>query len=283
MMIQSVLNVLNNGARIWKQEEGFGRRFDLLATYGKLMVKYLLFYRLLKKNKRQETLFGSTIKFFDYDIFFWLFYEIFIKKEYWFAAKTETPTIIDCGSNIGMSILFFKKYYPQAKIIGFEPDRETFAVLKENVAEWNAVAIHNLALSDREGMISFYSDAEGKGKLAMSITKQGEEHGMRCKETKVPTTKLSSYITAQVDFLKLDVEGAETLVLEDLDKNKKLPFIKEAFIEYHYSKENPKNKLSVILGILEKNNLKYCINGDFEFPFEKWKRKAYNVSIYAYS
>jgi hypothetical protein len=37
-----------------------------------------------------------------------LFNEIVLKASYFFKADTDCPLIIDCGSNIGMSVLFFK-------------------------------------------------------------------------------------------------------------------------------------------------------------------------------
>jgi hypothetical protein len=44
-----------------------------------------------------------------------------IRQKYFFAADSRSPRIIGCGSHIGMSILDFKKIYPQARILGFEP------------------------------------------------------------------------------------------------------------------------------------------------------------------
>jgi tRNA1(Val) A37 N6-methylase TrmN6 len=43
---------------------------------------------------------------------------------YNFKPSKEKPTIIDCGSNIGTSLLYFSKHYLAAKIIGFEADDE---------------------------------------------------------------------------------------------------------------------------------------------------------------
>lgn len=54
--------------------------------------------------------------------FRFLFNELFADACYSFRAQTDSPLIFDCGSNIGLSILFFKKLYPKARVIGFEPD-----------------------------------------------------------------------------------------------------------------------------------------------------------------
>ncbi|MGZ5896264.1 MAG: hypothetical protein ACXWJ6_08450, partial [Xanthobacteraceae bacterium] len=39
----------------------------------------------------------------------------------------KTPLIVDCGSNVGLSLLYFSLQYPHAKIIGVEPDAGNFA------------------------------------------------------------------------------------------------------------------------------------------------------------
>ena len=41
----------------------------------------------------------------------YMFNDIFLEACYFFRADTDRPLILDCGSNIGMSILFFKKLY----------------------------------------------------------------------------------------------------------------------------------------------------------------------------
>ncbi len=63
--------------------------------------------------------------------------EIFVEEVYRFQSDTNTPLIIDCGSNIGLSIIYFKRLFPEAKIIGFEPDNEIFKILENNINQFN--------------------------------------------------------------------------------------------------------------------------------------------------
>ena len=84
--------------------------------------------------------------------FRFLFNELFVMPVI-LCAQTDSPLIFDCGSNIGLSILFFKKLYPKARVIGFEPHPLTFQTLRENI-ERNSlshVTLHCYALSDRDG------------------------------------------------------------------------------------------------------------------------------------
>ena len=77
--------------------------------------------------------------------------EIFVNEEYRFESKEESPYIIDCGSHIGLSILYFKYLYSKAKILGFEPNFENYKILQKNIKRNNltGVKVINTALSNR--------------------------------------------------------------------------------------------------------------------------------------
>jgi hypothetical protein len=79
--------------------------------------------------------------------------EIFEGGEYWFASDKSDPTILDCGSHIGLSVAWFKRRFPKARIISFEPDPENFRLLQTNVAVngFEGVELLNLAVSSQRG------------------------------------------------------------------------------------------------------------------------------------
>ena len=56
-------------------------------------------------------LLGYKISFMGEAHLRWLFGEIFMDASYFFHTDNDRPLIFDCGSNIGMSVLFFKKLY----------------------------------------------------------------------------------------------------------------------------------------------------------------------------
>ena len=72
---------------------------------------------------------------------------------------------------------------------------------------------------------------------------------------KVETIDLDELIDGEVDFLKMDIEGAETGVLCG---SQKLDKVKQLFIEYH-SFVDDKQKLSDLLSCLIKNGFRYFI------------------------
>src|SRR5215475_2749877 len=83
---------------------------------------------------------GSIVTFNQYKVrindgpnFYYLYKDIFENRVYHFDAWRSDPLIVDCGSNIGMSVLYYKQEHPLARIIAFEPDPAIFRYLQENI------------------------------------------------------------------------------------------------------------------------------------------------------
>jgi hypothetical protein len=133
-------------------------KINVLYSYFKLVAKSIVYHKITSRSKglssktRHEKFLGFTIRFYGYPELINLFEEIFIYHVYKFTNAGSTPSIIDCGSNIGLSILYFKSIYPHSRIVAFEPDEETFELLKENIRHnsLSQVSLYNFALSDKE-------------------------------------------------------------------------------------------------------------------------------------
>jgi len=224
-------------------------------------------------------MFGFTVHLFNYKTFTSLFRQMFITREYYFTSATSHPFIIDCGSNIGMSVLFFKRLYPESTVLAFEPDRETFNLLEKNVRGNNLdnVEIFNKAVSDSDGAIDFYSNPDNPGALTMSIYSTWNPEKI---SYKVETVKLSRYITKPVDFLKMDIEGSEYVVIEELAQQDKLRLIHEMLMEYHHHMNPGEDRLGKMLAVLEENGFGYQIHSVLKMPFQK--EQYQNLMIYAY-
>src|SRR5436309_4261583 len=67
-------------------------------------------------------LLGKPVHLADAPSFLVSFYEIFGRQLYRFSPRRERPTILDCGANIGVAILYWKQAFPEAEIVAFEPD-----------------------------------------------------------------------------------------------------------------------------------------------------------------
>jgi FkbM family methyltransferase len=189
--------------------------------------------------------------------------ELFVEEIYKFKAQDDTPYIIDCGSYIGTSILFFKTQYPNAKILAFEPDNSNFELLNNNIKNWDLkdIEIQNAAIWINNLGVNFIAD----GNMASKIDESNNTAHNENQKTK--SVRLKDLLTEKIDFLKIDIEGAEYEVLVDCES--KLSFVENLFIEYH-GNYNEMYKLNKILNILIENNFKYYIKEagvTFEHPF----------------
>jgi FkbM family methyltransferase len=194
----------------------------------------------------------------------YLINEIFLNNEYYFKCDNKTPFIIDCGSNIGISILYFKYLYPNCEIIGFEANPYTYEVLQKNVFQNDLknVKINNLALSNSKSELKFYIDESNYGSLTGSIN---SNRGGK-KELIVNADKLSNYINNidTIDLVKMDVEGAEFNIINDLFNENLISKVNQYIIEYHLNVEGDDslNTLSSFLNKFEQNGFRYSIRAN---------------------
>lgn len=207
-----------------------------------------------------------------------MFEEIFINANYFFNIKKKDPVIIDCGSNTGLSILFFKQLYPKSKIIAFEPDPNTFTILERNINlnKLNNITLYNVALDNEISQKTFYTNKTNPASGVSSLIANRANKD----EIKVETVKLSSYIESKIDLLKLDIEGSEFAVIEDLHETGKLNFIDKMIIEYHHHINKSEDRLSELLKILEQSNFGYQIESKMNYPLRG--RKFQDILIYSY-
>ena len=206
--------------------------------------------------KSYSTLLGYKIEFIDAASFVSMYNEIFIKEIYRFLGNAAAqPYIIDCGANIGMSILYFKKLYPNARILAFEADAKVFETLQKNIkiGNFNDIILHNVAVWTEKTELSFNSEGADAGR----ISAVGDNL------IKVPAMRLKDFLDEPVDLLKMDIEGVETEVLEDCSD--KLTKVKRIFLEYHSFEDRPQT-LDKILIILKNNGFRYNIHSVFNSP-----------------
>ena len=167
---------------------------------------------------------GKPTEIVDSGSFLWMYREIFEQEIYRFRSTSAEPYIIDGGSNIGLSVLYFKHIYPRSRVVAFEPDKNIFEVLQRNVARHDCqnVELHCRALWTSETTLGFFNQgADGGHVVTDDITP----------DSVVPTARLRDFLDRNVDLLKLDIEGAETEVL--LDCADRLGNVRNLFVEYH--------------------------------------------------
>lgn len=227
---------------------------------GALLASHIRLRLAAHRSERGTARLGRcTVRFDDAWALEYLFREIFLGLEYLFTARRPDPLIVDCGSNVGVSLAFFKTLHPRARVVCFEPSPEAYRLLEENVRlnGWqDDVELHERAVGGSDGTTELCYDAASPTRPWTSIVRTLDA------STTVGLTRLSSVIDAPVDLLKLDVEGAEMGVLEDLERTGKLALVYEILLEFHHHLQPDSPPLSAACALLERTGFTYQVRAE---------------------
>ncbi len=133
-------------------------------------------------------------------------------------------TFIDVGSNVGWYALFLAQEAGTAvatRILAVEPQPEIFDRLIYNIRQNPSSTIKavDCAVADKTGELTLFLDPRNRGEASLKIVNSSQTDAIR-----VPAVTLIELLNreglAHVDAIKLDVEGAEDLVLD--------PFFRDA-------------------------------------------------------
>lgn len=222
-------------------------RMDLSVQWNQLA---LMAHCEEKKTKRVSIL-NAEMEFFQVKDLLIQFREIVLHEQYRFETSEKEPLIIDGGADVGMAILYFKWLYPQCRILAFEPNPMMYRICKANIwhNRWDNVEALPYALSDRDADSRFYinDSMPMASRLECCMLDNGVEENGRV--VMVPGRRLSSYINNAVHFLKLDVEGMECRIMEEISSS--LDYVQGGFIEYHYDHCLKNNSLAEIIKLIE--------------------------------
>ena len=249
------------------KEEYSKKLFEKIVRY-----RYMLaFYPNVHQNFKRELFFSikygtiSTIFWIRKMIFFLITKRIFLPKEVGafalfhiislkqydvkniFEVK-EDATIFDIGAWKGDTAYFFsKKCSNKARIYAFEPDDYAFQILEKIKEKYklNNVITKNILLSNAEKEIDFISMIENTPtikKNAITIDKFVEENNIE-----------------KIDYIKMDVEGAEKNILEGSIKTIKKFKPSLAIAIYHGGKLFMEDFYNIPIFI------KNIINEDYEY------------------
>ncbi len=169
-----------------------------------------------------------------------------------FSPRDDFPLIIDCGANIGVSVLEWKYRWPTSRIICFEPDPFAFEILETNIKKNDLPNVLGVcaAISNQEGQAIFHgqinrgADSRGNSLRPQWGRRPDSTHTM------VQCVRLSPYLADhRVSFLKLDIEGMEEAVLEEISPL--LGNVDAAYVEVHdndqLSSENTVERIEHLL------------------------------------
>lgn len=140
--------------------------------------------------------------------------DMFVDGALEFQPGSSAPRILDCGANVGLASLFFKRRFPHARVTAYEADPALFNLLRANLSNNGASEVETIhaAVWTSTGELTFRCEGTDAG---MIDTLPGVVSGFA---RVVPSRRLRDVLAAEpVDLLKLDIEGAEDAVLADCE------------------------------------------------------------------
>jgi FkbM family methyltransferase len=163
-----------------------------------------------------------------------IFHEIFNLLDYYKNRErtiNEGDTVVDLGGNIGV---FNRWAYSQgaSRVISFEPDKRYFKLLSLN-ADPRSV-LFNAAASDSIGELNLFESTHLGGSNLFGTQEGAKEYKVR---TYTLNYLFETGLVDKIDFLKIDIEGAEHHALKGISDDN-LMKVKTISMEYHHSHFN---------------------------------------------
>jgi FkbM family methyltransferase len=245
------------------QQELLARRSGHNAAERKAFARTL--HRLdaaLRGNAKQEVvtvpIMDRPMQGFSAGTLYYLFREVFLEHGYRFTCERPDPVVIDLGANIGFATLYFKLHHPGATIHAYEANPHVARLLRANVAAngLTNVTVHEEAVSDRDGTLTFHiSDDPGTLMGSVDPVRGGGS------SLTVKAVRLSTLLGTldRIDALKMDIEGGEWAVLDDLIASGQFARPKRYLIEYHHQIGGEAPRLSTFLKPFEEAGYRYHI------------------------
>ena len=138
------------------------------------------------------------------------------------GRKRDGFTFIDIGANVGLYSLFVASRAAKARILAIEPQPGILDRLRFNLAANPGVKVDVLpiALADRDGTVDLLLDTSDSGGTHIETATRNEAGASVAVPCKPLVSVLREAGIASIDALKIDVEGAEDVVL--------VPFFRDA-------------------------------------------------------
>jgi FkbM family methyltransferase len=165
------------------------------------------------------------------------FTNVWVIKEYsklGFEIKDE-DTVIDVGAHIGLFSLFASQFCKKGKIFSFEPIKENFELLKENIRinDITNISLFNEAISNTTSKITLYQNEDEAGHSKFIKTSKSIQVNSKAFKEFIDEREIE-----KCGLLKLDCEGSEYEIIESLPP-KYFEKFKKIIIEYHLADTKP--------------------------------------------
>lgn len=187
--------------------------------------------------------------------------EVFLENMYKIESKSDYIAI-DIGMNVGITSLYLSHFENIKKIYAFEPLRPTFDCAKVNLMlnqkYLPKIQASNFGLSNKNQIVEVIFNPLSKGNVGIKnseIKTVAEKHVQKI-ELKEASNSLQEIIKNHPEakfMVKLDCEGSEYDIVENLSGASMLPLFNIFMIEWHNMK-GYKSRLINLINVFKDNN-----------------------------
>lgn len=176
------------------------------------------------------------------------------------ATLTSTSNCVDIGAHKGVFLNYFLQLSPEGRHFAFEPLPGLVSALKEN---FPTVSIFPCALGDRKGRVTFCHVLNLPGWSGLKMQPYPVESDVEEIEVDIMTLDEALPSDVRINFIKIDVEGAELEVLKGASAviKKHKPFILFEHARIHNAEYVTTPEMLYDLLVTECGLAIYCLDG----------------------
>ncbi|WP_440650871.1 FkbM family methyltransferase [Candidatus Pelagibacter sp. HIMB1495] len=207
----------------------------------------------------------------------------------------QVNIVIDIGANVGEVSIFLSKMIPNSKIFSIEPSKRNLLLFKENIQKQffncNNIKIIEKVVCNYNGKIKITKLFGAENTIILDPKKNRQINNKLKNNTgkieEVEEVDANTLLKLceenkinEIDFIKIDIEGSEPLLTEDINKLKpKIIFTEISDKNTEASYQEMLNKLKDNYKIYDNNlqtidNIRYFISNLFNK-----KVSIYNISV----
>jgi FkbM family methyltransferase len=142
--------------------------------------------------------------------------------------------MIDAGANIGLTSIYFKSFYPDAKVIALEPSSGTFDRMETNmkINDLSNTTALKMGLWGRNTHLKPDHSFRGGLDWSFRLVETDAAQGDAIQVVSMPWL-IDHYQLSSIDFLKIDIEGGESSVLNEDSELEWLSKVNVVAVEIH--------------------------------------------------
>lgn len=169
-----------------------------------------------------------------------VFKQIIIDKEYEYVLQLinvhniEINTILDAGANIGLTSIYLKNFFPEARIVALEPNFTTYQRLVTNInySGLTNIELLNIGLWNKSTFLKADNTFRDGKDWSFRLVETSDRSEMLFESNSVDDL-IAKFAFDSIDFFKIDIEGGEDIVFSDIESTVWLKKVKLIAIEIH--------------------------------------------------